>query len=44
MQFSGTPKEIPFLYSCMVELVKMVMNTEVIPFLGTMRRMDVGSI
>jgi hypothetical protein len=44
MQFSGSPKEIEFLYPCLVELVKMVMNAEMVTFLSTMRRMDVDMI
>ena len=40
MQFSGSPHEIPILYPSVVEIVKATMNSEMVGFLKTMRRMD----
>ena len=43
MQMSGSPQEIPTLYPAMIEIIKTAMNTEMIPFLSTMRRADVST-
>lgn len=37
VQYCGTPKHIELLTSCLIEIVKTVMDTEMIPFLMTMR-------
>jgi len=44
MQFSGSPHEIPVLYPSVLEIVKAVMNSEMVAFLKTMRRMDSGIV
>jgi hypothetical protein len=42
MQLSGTTQEFPFLHPTMVRLAKMVMESEIVLFLKTMRRINSG--
>lgn len=44
MQFAGSPIEIPVLYPSLLELVRAVMDSEMVEFLKTMRRADTKSI
>lgn len=42
MQVCGSPNDIEMLCACVREIIKTVMDTEMIPFLKTMRKADVN--